>query len=490
MPSVIIVGSGIGGIALSIRLAKKKGYDVHIYEANDFSGGKLSQFNLGGYRFDAGPSLFTMPQYVDELFSLCGETSTDFFEYEQLETVCHYFWEDGTRLKAYSNFDAFAQEVKQVFDIDKKALQNFFDENRMKYELTGRIFLERSLHKFTSWFRKDVGKALFHIPQLDIFKTMHQVNQKKLKHPKLVQFFDRFATYNGSNPYEASGILNIIPHFEHHFGAYFPKGGMVSITSSLVDLALRQGVNFHFGKKVEKIEVKNHKVSGILLNGEFISADIVASNVDVYPTYKKLLPNEKHPTRILNEERSSSALIFYWGIQKQFPELILHNILFSKDYEKEFSCLSEGKIYDDPTVYINISSKHQKSDAPQGCENWFTMINVPFNKGQYSEEVIQEAKKNILKKIKRSLGVDIEPFIACEDVLDPISIESRTGSFAGALYGTASNDRMAAFNRHPNFSRRIKNLYFCGGSVHPGGGIPLCLLSAKIVDELISLSCE
>jgi phytoene dehydrogenase-like protein len=166
--------------------------------------------------------------------------------------------------------------------------------------------------------------------------------------------------------------------------------------------------------------------------------------------------------------------------------LKVHNIFFSSDYKKEFEVMFQEKsIYEDPTVYIHISSKMERKDAPNGMENWFVMINVPSDQGQDWDRLIRDARSNILKKLTRQLNTDIESLIIAEDMLDPRSIESRTQSFQGALYGTSSNDRMAAFFRHPNFSREIDNLYFCGGSVHPGGGIPLALSSAKIIDSLI-----
>ncbi len=479
-----IIGAGIGGMAIAVR-ASLQGHDVEVYEANDFPGGKLSEFRTKGYRFDAGPSLFTMPQYVDELFRLAGENPSDYFSYEKLSTVCNYFWEDGTALSAYADTDKFEEELLEKLLIPKGVLKDMLADSRTKYELTGRIFLEQPIHKLKPWFSKEVGKAMLKLYKLDIFKSMHQLNQKKLKHPKLIQFFDRFATYNGSDPYRASGILNIIPHFEHHFGAFFPKGGMINITNALHHLAVRNGVKFHFNKKVEKIRVEQGKAKGIICDGENIDFGAVISNMDVLPTYKKLLPNEKHPERILKAERSSSALIFYWGIKQSFPQLDLHNIFFSDFYKEEFDAIKSGSIHHDPTVYVNISSKLNLTDAPEGCENWFTMINVPHNSGQNWDKLIPEARNNILKKLSRILGVNIEELIETEEILDPRRIQLRTSSHGGALYGTASNSRNAAFARHANFSRNIKGLYFCGGSVHPGGGIPLCLLSAKITaDEL------
>ena len=481
---VIIIGAGIAGIAASIRMASR-GYEVHVFESNTYPGGKLTEIKLGDYRFDAGPSLFTMPDYINDLFECAGENMADHFQYEKLDTVCNYFWEDGTTLSAFAAIDQFKKEVSQKLEVSTDKIDAALDESKRKYKLTGKIFLEKSLHKSATWLKKDVAKAMLQIPSMGIFKSMHDLNVKTLGNKKLVQLFDRYATYNGSNPYKASGMLTIIPHFEYGIGAFFPKGGMHKITMSLFELAKRKGVNFHFEKQVTEIIHQKGKVVGVKVNGKTIKADHVISNMDIYPTYKKLLPTLKAPMKILNQEKSSSALIFYWGIQQQFPTLELHNILFSDNYKEEFEQIGNGKISNDPTVYINITQKHNPTDAPVGCENWFTMINVPYNDGQDWDQLIALARKNIIQKINRNLKIDIETLITCESILDPRTIESKTGSNSGALYGYSSNSMMAAFLRHKNFSSKIKGLYFCGGSVHPGGGIPLCLLSAKIVDDVM-----
>ncbi len=479
-----IIGAGIAGLASAVRMACR-GYEVDIFEANAYPGGKLSEFALADYRFDAGPSLFTMPHYVDELFALAGVDAALHFHYERLPVVCEYFWEDGTRLTAYADKTAFANEVQQKLGTPAQTVHQILADSHRKYRLTGRTFLEKSLHRLDTWLTKDVAKALLQIPTLDLFTSMNAVNERLLQHPKLVQLFNRYATYNGSNPYKAPGLLTIIPHFEYGIGAFYPRGGMFSITKSIYNLGKQLGVKFHFNTSVEEIIVENRKATGLKINGDIHLYDRIISNMDIFHVYKKLLPKEKQPTRILNQQKSTSALIFYWGIRRQFPELDLHNIFFSNDYKTEFAHLESGKIFNDPTVYVNITSKYTPEDAPTGCENWFTMINVPHNSGQNWEALIAEARQNIIRKLSRILGTDITQLIDCEDILDPRSIESRTASHVGSLYGTSSNDRMAAFMRHPNFSRRIQNLYFCGGSVHPGGGIPLALLSAKIIDDIM-----
>jgi phytoene desaturase len=483
----LIVGAGIAGIAAAIRLAVK-GYGVEVYEANSYPGGKLSQFEQDGYRFDAGPSLFTMPQYVNELFELAGKKPSDYFSYQKLDPVCKYFYEDGTHLIAYADAGKFGDEVQEQTGEPAVAVKSYLENSSRIYSITNHVFLERSLHKLKTYLRWDTLKSILKFGKIDAFRTMHKANQSFFGDKRIVQFFDRYATYNGSNPYHAPATLNVIPHLEQHFGAYFPDQGMYSITSCLVNLAESLGVKFHYDSPVTEIVLQERKVKGIRANAEIIEGDIVISNMDIWFTYHKLLKAHPklHPQKILSQERSSSALIFYWGIRDQFKELDLHNIFFSADYEAEFDHIWQKKdIHHDPTVYLNISSKYKLDDAPEGCENWFVMINVPANTGQNWDEMITKARGNILNKLSRLLGKDISPLIVNERILDPRRIESRTSSYQGSLYGTSSNNQFAAFLRHANKSSKVKDLYFCGGSVHPGGGIPLCLLSAKIVSSLI-----
>ena len=453
----------------------------------------MSAFENKGYRFDGGPSLFTMAHLVDELFTLCGEHPSDHFNYQQLNTICHYFFEDGTRFQAHKSWEDFDKSLQGIAsDSERKALKKQLDKAAFRYNTTAPLFIAQSLHKARNFFNFKTLKGLFYTPKLNLFQSMDRENQQRVGNKYLVQYLNRFATYNGSDPYRAPALLNMIPHLEQQLGSYYPKGGMVSIPTSLYQLAVKQGVTFHFGHPAQEIIAPNRKAEGIrVLNqssGETLNllGDVVVSNADIYTTYNKLLPRHTAPKRTLNQERSSSALVFYWGIAATFPELDLHNILFSADYEQEFKDLfAGGAPYTDPTIYINITSKCDAKDAPAGCENWFVMINVPSHVGQDWTAISAAARKHILEKLQRILGRDIEPLIACETVLDPVLIESRTSSHGGSLYGTSSNNRFAAFLRHKNFSDDIKGLYFCGGSVHPGGGIPLCLNSAKIVAGLV-----
>ena len=485
MKKVIVIGSGIAGLAVSIRLALK-GYNVQVFEQNSYPGGKLSSFSIKDYRFDAGPSLFTMPHLVTELFKLAGEDVKNYFEFSKKEIACNYFWQDGTSFTAYGERKKFLKEVEKIFDEPQYNVDQYLKKAKKKYDLTSSLFLEQSLHKLKTFISLDTLKALFQLKTFELQKSLHQANTQSFSSTHLIQLFDRYATYNGSDPYQTSGIMTLIQHLESAYGTFVPKKGMVSITESLYGLAKRLGVKFSFETVVKEIKVELGVISGIKTKSGSFSSDYVISNMDVFHTYKKLLPNEILPINRLKQERSSSAVIFYWGIKQSFPDLDLHNIFFSKNYKKEFQAIFKDKtVSEDPTIYINITSKEVVGDAPKGCENWFIMINTPADHGQDWTQIVNRLRSHIITNISKRLSVDLKNLIVCEEVLTPPDIESKTQSYMGALYGASSNDTMAAFLRHPNFSNRIKNLYFCGGSVHPGGGIPLCLLSAKIVDELI-----
>lgn len=487
MKKAIVIGSGIGGIAASIRLARK-GYSVMVFEASDYPGGKLSQFKLGDYRFDRGPSLFTLPQYVEELFALCEERMSDYFSYSELPILCKYFYPDGFTFEAKGKREKNIEAIVNAFQEDEKKVRDFFSQAEFIYNTTAPLFLERPLKLSLLYKTKDFWKGIARIPKLPLAGNYTVLLKKYFNNPKTIQYFQRYATYNGSNPFKTPALMQLLPHVEQGIGAFIPNKGMYDITFQLFELAKRQGVTFHFNSMVNEILVEGKKATGIRFNGNQIEkSDVVVSNMDVFPTYKKLMPNEEEPKVILNQEKSSSALIFYWGMNKTFKQLDVHNILFSNDYENEFRCLFETKtLNEDPTVYIHITSKHISSDAPIDGENWFVMVNAPNHVGQDWKAIEKGARENIISKLENQLGESVRDHIVCESSWNPSGIEQDTSSHLGALYGNASNSASAAFFRHANNSNKIKNLYFVGGSVHPGGGVPLAILSAKTMTEFIS----
>lgn len=481
----IVIGAGIGGLSAAIRLANK-GYRVQVFDKNKQPGGKLTEFSLGEYRFDFGPSLFTMPQYVEDLFAISGKEPKEYFDYISLPESCRYFFPDGSKFIAPTDEYAFVQKASKIFNEPQQNIEKYFAYNKNIFNNAGRIFLNESMHKLSTFFSLDAMKSVAQSYVIELFRSMNTANEKAFTNKKLIQLFNRYATYNGSSPYKAPAMLNSISVLEHLYGTYFPKGGMSSISQAMYDLGKELGVQYEFDTKVDEIIYSGKQISGVKLNNEVIKADLVICNMDVSLAYERLLPKLKSPAIYTKREKSSSAVIFYWGVNQTFDQLGLHNIFFTKDYPEEFRHLFvEKDQYDDPTIYINITSKHHPSDAPVGAENWFVMVNAPADDGQNWEKTTERLKKKVIKKLNEQLGVNLDELIKEERVVSPPEIESFTLSHKGALYGSSSNSWLSAFFRHPNFSGKIKGLYFVGGSVHPGGGIPLCLLSSKIATSLI-----
>jgi phytoene desaturase len=486
---VAVIGAGIAGIAVAVRLASK-GYLVEVFEKNAGPGGKMSEIRHKGFRFDAGPSLFTLPELIRELYDVAGEKMDGQLDYLKLETVCRYYYEDGMVINGFGDPGAFAEELGRQAREDGLKVRRYLEKSRYIYDFTYPVFIRRSLHEIRNYLRPEFLNAFFKLPYLKPFKTLHQLNRKFFRHPNTVKLFDRFATYNGSSPFRAPATLMVIPHLEHNIGAFFPKSGMHQVARSLVNLAEKLGVVFHYGVEVKEILVGN-KREGILhglrtSNHEpGTGFNHIITDLDVYYVYKNLLKDIPFPEHWFRHERSTSALIFYWGMNISTDRLDVHNILFANNYREEFEFLFDKKsIQPDPTVYIFISSKIVPDDAPEGCENWFVMVNVPPDEGQDWESGIEDMRNKIEGKIGRMLGIPVKDHRLFEFVLDPKGIASRTASYRGSLYGNSSNSMFAAFQRPSNFSR-IRGIYHVGGSVHPGGGIPLCLSSAKIVADHI-----
>jgi phytoene desaturase len=485
--NAVVIGAGIAGIATAVRLAVQ-GFTVTVFEKNAYAGGKLSHFTLGDYSFDAGPSLFTQPENIEALFTLASEPIEDYFSYQSQEVACQYFFDDDTNITAYTNTEKFVEELVNKHGEEAGVVGKYLQKAGNMYQYLGEPFLTNSLHKTSTLTKIPWSNALKTTTASHITSSMFAYNSKFFKNPKTVQLFNRYATYNGSNPYKAPAMLTMIAHLEHTQGTYYPRGGMISITQALVKLAERKGVQFVYNAPVQSIIANGGKVQGVVVNNENIFADVVVSNMDVYFTYQNLLNQPTNAAKVLRQERSSSALIFYWGIKREFAELGLHNIFFTRNYEAEFEHIfSKKQLYPDPTVYVNITSKCEPGvQAPTGCENWFVMVNAPATNTASWQQLIPAAREHILQKISNRLGVSVADYIEEEEVLTPQGIEAVTSSYMGSLYGTSSNSVWSAFLRHPNFSKEFQNLYFVGGSVHPGGGIPLCLQSAGIVGNLIA----
>jgi len=479
-----IVGGGIAGMATAARLAAA-GYRVTLFESGTELGGKITDELWEGFRFDKGPSLFTMPELLEQLFSDCGEKLSDYLQYEQLDLVTRYFYPDGTQVNAYSDINHFAAELEQQIGEKQSRTKAYFKRAKLMYDTTAPVFLDRSLHDWSNLLRFSTFLKVLRLPWLGVFGTMHRFNTNWFKHERTVQLFDRFATYNGSNPYKAPATLNLISYIEHGKGAFYPRGGMIEIRNALVKLITKLGVTIRLNTRVDKFFIHNKKLKGVTIGDDREIFTLVVSAVDVMQVRASMYPQNMRKNKQKAPELSSSAIIFHWAMKGVYPTLDLHNIFFSTQYEREFEAISKGQLPADPTIYVYISSKNHAADAPQGHENWFVMVNTPPNTGQDWDDYVSQMRLILQERLSAALQVPIADLILHETVMNPRDIERDTGSVGGAIYGPASNNKWAAFLRQSNQHTTVKGLYFSGGSVHPGGGIPLCLLSARITTELI-----
>lgn len=485
---VAVVGAGLGGLSAAVRLAAA-GCRVDVFDRLSYPGGKAGSHEVEGFRFDTGPSLITMPEVYADLFAAGGRKVEDYLRFEPLSPICRYFWDDKTVFNGYAGASEPAEEAARVFDEPRENIREFLAYSAKIYELTADIFLRRSLHDYRTYLSRRFLASLLQVRKIDALRTMDEGVRAHIRHPRLVQLFDRYATYNGSNPYSTPATLNIIPHVEYHIGGYASRDGIHAIPLAIREMAETVGTTFHFGTEVERIlSDSDRRITGVRVAGENLAYDAVVSNVDVTPMYERLLEDREAPLyrRYQSLEPSSSGMVFFWGMKRQFPSLTVNNIFFSSDYRLEFHRIfAEHRVPENPTVYVNITSKITTADAPANGENWFVLLNVPATGEQEWGDEVARSREVVFERLSRILETDIRDAVAYERVMTPADIARDTSSHRGSLYGIASNDRLAAFLRHPNRVTRYPGLYVCGGSAHPGGGMPLSILSGKLAAEML-----
>lgn len=485
--SVAVIGSGLGGLSAAIDL-RSRGFSVDLYEKNAYTGGKAGSLNVKGFTFDTGPSILTMPFVLEKIMKKAGYDLEERLPLIRLEKICKYFFTDGTELNAFSDTGKFVDELDSKTSDKRQDIEKFLSYCAAMYSNAKDLFLFNSLEALPETFRSRPWDLFKVILSLDIFRTLHASHKKFFKDPNTIQLFDRYATYSGSDPYKLPATLNIIPHVEYGLGVFVPRGGIRAIPAVLTDAVHKMGVAIYTEREVKKILLRGKTVTGIETRDGKREYDAVVSNCDVNTTYKELLSDKssKRSVRYGKMEPSSSAIVFYWGIKGLHGQLEANNIIFSSDYSGEFrQIFNERKIPEDPTIYINITSKYCPMDAPEMSENWFVLVNVPYDKGQDWKNGTLKVKERVLRSIEKRIGSDISGKIVSEDVLTPPDISRNTLSNKGSIYGISSNSKMAAFYRQPNRSDIYKGLYFCGGSAHPGGGMPLVMLSGIITADLV-----
>ena len=483
----VVIGGGIGGLCGAVRLARM-GWDVHLYEKNSVAGGKMGRISEAGFYFDTGPTLITMPFVLEELFSFCGCSMDDYLSLVPVDPVCRYFYADTEPFDAVTDTAAMEESIGRRFPADRGRYARFMKYSRAIYDASLDTFITFPIHELRRMMRLRNLRLLPSLFRIDALRTVHRSVCRFFKDPHLVQLFDRYPTYNGSDPFQAPATLNVIPHVELGLGGFYIQGGLYTLVRALKDLAGMLGVSIHTNTEVTEIFHQGGRVTGIRAGIDTVAADSVLCNADVVYSHQALLPGlGSEAKRLSRLEPSLSGIVFCWGVRGHFQSLAQHNILFSRDYRKEFNQIfRQLTIPDDPTIYISVSSKADREHAPEGHENWFVLLNMPYvSPGHvWDGQTVSQIKTGILEKL-RTFGLDVEKDIVFERVITPKDFDVLFHSNRGSIYGISSNTAGSAFTRPPNRSRKIKGLYFAGGSTHPGGGVPMCMLSAKIAADLM-----
>jgi len=482
MKNVIVIGAGIGGLAVACRLARM-GFSVTIFEKNDLVGGKVNLIEANGYKFDTGASLLTMKHVLEDLFNFCGKRMD--LEIVELEPICRYFWSDVI-FDASRNLEKTKAQIQKLSPEDVSAFERYLYDSKQKYEIAERTFLAKSLNELPKFLINSGGfqnlRDLFRISSL---RTLDTHNQKFFVSPKLRQLFNRFATYNGSSPYEIPATFALIPYVEFGLGAWYVKGGIYEIPKSIARLASELGVRIFTGAEVDKIITEGKKVLGVQIGEEVFAADLIVSNADAVETYRKLLSFEN---RFVRRQPSCSGFVILLGVRKKFSQLAHHNIFFSDDYKAEFEAIfKQNKPAENPTIYVCATSRTDSTQSPPGCENLFILVNAPYLTDKVDWKAETRSYRDLIIKKLESFGLEgLEENIEFEKIITPEDFKCHTNANRGSIYGISSNGIFSAFLRVPNKAREFENLYFVGGAAHPGGGIPLVLLSAKMVAEIIA----
>lgn len=477
----IVVGGGVGGLCTAIRLGAA-GHDVTVFERNEQIGGKLAVFERDGFTFDIGPSLLTLPQVFDDVFQLAGTSLAERLNLVRLDPQFRYFWRDGARLVVHDDNDATATAF-DAFAGAGAAWRDFNERGRRIWDVSERTFFAGPMSNPVDLLSRMESPS--DLRTIDAMRSLNSAARALFDEPRLQQWLGRYATYSGSTPRRAPATLSCIPHVEAEHGCWYPMGGLGALCDALVRVAGKVGVDIQPSSDVERINEDGTSVTGIrLVDGSVFAADVVIANTDAEHLYADLLPNDAALRRVRKADRSTSGFAMCLGVSGPTPAiegapLGHHNVFFSNNAAQEFRQIEAGQLADDPTIYVCISSFTDASQAPDGGENWFLLVNTPPG-----AEVNTEDYRDLVLRRLGEHGVNLTGRISFAEQITPLDIERLYRSPGGAIYGSSSNGKRAAFTRPANRGAR-QGLYLVGGSSHPGGGLPLVATSARIVTEMI-----
>ena len=488
-----VVGGGVGGLAAAIHLARA-GLRVRLYERAETVGGKLREVEVGGKRFLAGPSVLTLRWVFEELFGGAARLG-EYLTLAPVEPLCRHFFADGSQLDLFVDEEQSAAAIERFSGAaDARGFRRFRRHAARIHDIVRGPFMERPI---PSVFEFMSPRALLQMTQIDGMRTLWKAVEEHVRDPRLRQLFGRYATYNGSSPYHAPATLAVIAHVENAYGIFAVNGGIYRLAEALVHLARDLGVEIATSADVQEIVTEAHgrdeRAVGVRVNGTVERADVIVANCDVAHVYERLLPRartvRKLAEKYAGEELSLSAFVLL-AVAKPAPlDLVLHNVFFSRDYQREFEeLIVERRPPTDPTLYLCAEDRapgEPDGDLPRDVERCFLLTNAPPLDQRGSRVDWTHERARCEERIRATLqrhGWTLEA--EATQALTPVDVAARFPSSRGAIYGLASNSKMAAFKRPPNQIAGVSGLYLAGGTVHPGAGLPMVCLSARMATRM------
>lgn len=488
----IVIGAGLGGMSAAIKLAMA-GLRVTLIEKNSQLGGKLNLLETQGFKFDLGPSIFTLPQVFRPLFESEGRRLEDYVDLHRVDPQWRNFFEDGTVIDLWERTEDMRGELTRLPDgaAAFEDYQRFVAYSREQYEVVERGYLRHGFDNFWQFLRfyglKD-GRTM------DWSHSMSGAIRQRVQNPHLRDILAYFIKYVGSSANDAPGFMNLMPNIQLEFGLWYVDGGMYEFARAFERRLKELNVEVLLGREVVKIRNGAGRVTGVVVREEdgrtsSLPADFVVSNMEVIPASEKLLgQSARQLKRLERYEPACSGIVLHLGLNRVYPQLAHHNFFYARNQDAHFDrVFRDKKLPDDPTIYLVAPTRTDPSQAPPGCDNIKILPHIPYinDKNPYTREDCLALKEVCLDKLERMGLTGLRQHIIVEDFWTPFDIEQRYNSNRGAIYGVVCDRKKNFAFKAPKRSKDFSNLFFVGGSVNPGGGMPMVSLSGQHVARMI-----
>ena len=488
--SAVIIGAGLGGLSAAIYL-RLAGYQVSIYEANSTVGGRANVIEKMGYRFDTGPSLLNYPWVFENLFKAAGRNLADYVELIPVEPSVAFQWEDGTKFQLSSNLTNLANECERLEPGSRVGLLSFLQDAGAKYQLSFDKLVNKNQDNFFTWLSQ---LSLSELTNLSVWRSLDSELKRFFESRYIREALGSYAMYLGGSPFDLPGLFTILSYGELAYGLWLPRGGIYSLVEGIEKLALELGVIIYTNKPVKNILVKDNEVTGIKLSqGDIVRSKIVISNVDVPTTNSTLLKPQDRSTKtkqqIRRNKMTPGVITYYWGIKGKIKNLGHHTIYLPDEYRGAFDDLFKNKrIPENLPFYVSVPSETDRDLAPAGNTAMFILVPTPLLSEIPETDWKQEKiliKQRVLTRLKIH-GIEIdESQIEYEEIFTPQDWAEKFGLFDGSAFGGAHTLFQVGPFRPRNYSSEIDGLYYTGASTTPGTGMPMVVLSGKLVSERI-----